>query len=41
VLGKGRRLFGDGTEKTVFKPSGVKTFRSGVTVLTYARGRKA
>jgi dihydrofolate reductase len=37
LLGKGRRLFVEGSEPKKFQPSSVTAFKSGVTVLTYAR----
>jgi dihydrofolate reductase len=35
LLGSGKRLFPEGTEKKVSKLVDTKTFRSGITVLTY------
>lgn len=35
VLGSGRRLFGDGTDKKVLKLIETKTFSSGIVVLSY------
>jgi dihydrofolate reductase len=37
-LGKGQRLFVEGSDPKKFQPSSVTTFKSGVTVLAYARG---
>ncbi len=40
VVGKGKRLFKDGSENTVLKLSATKTFNSGVVVLSYEPERK-
>jgi dihydrofolate reductase len=36
VLGTGKRIFGEGLGKKVFKPVDMQTFASGIVVLTYA-----
>ena len=40
VLGSGRRLFGDGIDKTVLKLVDTKTFSSGIIILTYQTAAK-
>jgi dihydrofolate reductase len=40
VLGSGKRLFGDGIDKKVFRLAETKTFGSGVVVLTYHLDKK-
>jgi len=37
IVGNGQRLFVEGSEPKKFQTSGVTAFKSGVTVLTYAR----
>ena len=40
VLGGGKRLFGDGSDKTVLKLVETKPFSSGIVILTYQPAAK-